>query len=269
MPRGARSNSRRGVTCQNPHSEGMPEDTCVKRFAFPKWSNYLLPLLVVGVLGGGAYVPVLLTYGLSARTLNVNYAPEQPVPYSHALHVGELGLDCRYCHNTVDRAAFAAIPPTETCINCHDPAEDSNGVRKSSAKLQALHKSYATGKPVPWIKVHSLPDFVYFDHSAHVNKGVSCVSCHSRVDKMEVVYQAKSLSMSWCLDCHRSPQDHLRPRDKVYDLDWSVLDDPRVKAQGFKAEQKQEAQQWLGTQLKNEYQIHSKAYMTSCSTCHR
>lgn len=240
--------------------QGMSEDQGNKRFVFPRWTNYLLPLLVIGAVGGAAYTPVLVTYGLSARTLNQNYAPKQPVPYSHALHVGELGIDCRYCHTTVDKAAFAAIPPTETCINCHNPG-DGNGIRKNSTKLKPVYESYVTGKPIEWVKVHQLPDYAYFNHEAHVTKGVSCVSCHDRVDKMEVVYTAAPMSMSWCLDCHREPEKHLRPLDKVYDLAW--------KPTPMEGETIEQAQLRVGRQLKEQYGIHNVAYMTSCSTCHR
>lgn len=239
----------------------MPTDATPTRFVFPRWANYLLPLAVVGAIASGMYLPVLVGLGASADTLNVGYAPDQPVPYSHALHVGELGMDCRYCHNTVEDAAFAAIPPTQTCINCHNPATTGAGVRKNSPKLKELHESYNTGKSVKWKKVHDLPDYAYFNHSAHINKGVSCVSCHGRVDKMEVVYQAKSLSMAWCLECHREPEKFLRPVDQVTNLSW----EPEVQP----GETKADAQLRIGLDLKQKYNIHDQAYMTSCSTCHR
>ena len=236
-----------------------------KRFVFPRWVNYLLPVIVLSAVGGGMYMPVLVGLGLSAETLNVGYQPEQPVPYSHKLHVGELGMDCRYCHTTVDDAATAAIPSTEVCINCHNPTDGQAGVRKTSEKLQPVFESYRTGKPVEWIRVHDSPDYVYFNHAAHVNKGVSCVSCHGRVDKMEVVYQAEPMSMSWCLDCHREPEKFLRPKDEVTNLAWSPLDHPWGKG----AETEEEAQLAVGKKLKEKYNIHDQVYMTSCSTCHR
>ncbi len=148
-------------------------------------------------------------WGSPRRATDVGYAPEQPVPYSHALHAGQLGIDCRYCHNTVETAAHAAVPPTQTCMNCHA------AIRKESEKLIPVRASYATGMPIPWVRVHDLPDYVYFNHSAHVRRGVGCVSCHGRVDTMEVVYQAEPLSMGWCLDCHRNPERHLRPVEFV------------------------------------------------------
>lgn len=259
------------------------------QFVFPKWANYLLPLLVLSVLGGATVVPPLVLYGGSAETLNVGYQPDQPVPYSHAIHVGKLGMDCRACHNTVEDAAFAAIPPTEMCITCHAPSKDPDGVdtgmpgiRQNSLDLRPVWASYYTGKAVRYKKVHDLADYAYFNHSAHVNKGVACVSCHGRVDKMggagtddsiAGVFQAQNLSMGWCLECHREPEKHIRPLDKVTVMDWSPLDDPRVqsaiKNKELDADDEQAAQIWLGTKLKHEFEINSAAYMQACSTCHR
>lgn len=232
-------------------------------FTFPRWTNYLLPVLVIGVLGAGAYLPTVAYFGLNPDTLDVGYQPEQPVKYSHALHVGQLGLDCRYCHNTVDEAGFAAIPPTQTCINCHNPTPGVAGVKKTSPLLIPVHESYASGKPIEWVKVHDLPDYVYFNHAAHVNNGVGCVSCHGRVDKMgaEGVHQTEPLSMAWCLDCHRAPEQHLRPKDQVTNLAWVPPTQPGQSVA--------EAQRQLGLQLKEQYNIHDEHYMQACSTCHR
>ncbi|MDH3283282.1 MAG: cytochrome c family protein [Acidobacteriota bacterium] len=187
-------------------------------YVFPKWANVLRPALALSVIGLPLYLTLLVTFGFSARTLNVGYAPEQPVPYSHALHVGELGMDCRYCHSTVERSRHAAIPPTETCMNCH------TRIRAQSEKLAAVRVSAETGEPIPWVRVHDLPEYVYFNHESHVSAGVSCVSCHGRVDTMEVVRTVQPLSMSWCLDCHRNPDPHLRPLDRVTDLAWEPED---------------------------------------------
>ncbi len=194
-------------------------ETDSKRYVFPKWSNVLRPALALSIVGIPVYLTLLVTFGLSAKTLNVGYAPEQPVPYSHAVHVGELGMDCRYCHSTVDKASHAAIPSTETCMNCHAR------IRAQSEKLAPVRESWESGEPIPWVRVHDLPDYVYFNHEAHVRVGVSCVSCHGRVDTMEVVRTVEPLSMGWCLECHRNPEPHLRPPDKVYDLAWQP-DDP-------------------------------------------
>jgi hypothetical protein len=146
--------------------------------------------------------------------VDAGYQPSQPVAYSHALHAGQLGIDCRYCHYTVDVAAHAAAPPTETCMNCH------TRVRKTSPLLEPIRQSAEKGTPIEWVKVHDLPDYVYFNHSAHVTRGVGCVSCHGRVDQMEVVYQKEPLSMGWCLDCHRAPEANLRPPSEVTNMTW-------------------------------------------------
>ena len=202
---------------------------------------------MVAVAGGALYVPLVVGLGASPRTTDVGYQPAQPVPYSHAVHVGQLGVDCRYCHNTVEKTAFASLPPTQTCMNCH------TAIKPDSPRLLAVRESYATGKPIEWIKIHDLPDYAYFNHSAHVNKGVGCVECHDRIDRMEVVYQAQPLSMGWCLDCHRSPERRLRPAEFITKMDWVPTEDPVQ----------------LGERLKRENNIRSSAELTSCSTCHR
>jgi len=229
-------------------------------------ANYLLPILILGVVGTGPYIGAIWIFGASADTLNTGYRPEQPVPYSHELHAGELGIDCKSCHTTVDKASFAALPSTDICMNCHNP-EAGLGVRKGSEKLQPLYESYETGKPVQWQKVHDLADYVYFNHSAHVNRGVSCKSCHGRVDKMDEkgVYQAENLSMGWCLDCHREPEQHLRPTDKVTDLAWKPSESPLAGD----AKTEAQAQLRVGEAMKKKLDIHDQAYMTACSTCHR
>lgn len=258
----------------------MPESRASGRFVFPRWVNYLLPVAVLGAVGGGLYVPVLVGFGLSADTLATGYAPQQPIPFSHALHVGELGMDCRQCHTTVDQTDFAAIPSTQMCISCHSP-DDASGIMKDNPDLRLLHESHASGEPIEWVKVHDLPDHAYFDHSAHVNRGVSCVSCHGRVDTMEVVYRAESMSMAWCLDCHREPEKHLRPVDEVYNLAWDPrehllahfeeyearLSDPQ--REDPEALTRSEAQLVIGQAVREKYSIHDTQYMVSCSTCHR
>lgn len=251
------------------------------RFVFPLWANWLLPLLLLGVAGGAVITPAVVFFGLSPETLAVGYQPEQPVPYSHALHVGELGLDCRYCHNTVDKAAFAAIPPTATCINCHAPGKNPNGedtgwvgVRQNSAKLQPVWDSFFSGEPIEWVNVHSIADYAYFNHSAHVNKGVGCYSCHGRVDQMgeEGVWQVQNLSMGWCLDCHRAPEKHLRPLKETTNMTYH-LGKPNGGGPNAldvrEGETVEEAQIRVGLELKEKYQINDQAYMQACSTCHR
>jgi len=200
----------------------------MQRFLFPRWTNKFLALLGVLAAAGGAYAGVLFLGATDPVTLNVGYRPEQPVPFSHALHAGELKMDCRYCHNSVDKSAHSSIPATQTCINCHSPKTNAAGgtpalsaIHSDSAKLKPVHESWRTGESVDWVRIHRLPDYVYFNHSAHVNRGVSCVTCHGRVDKMEIVHQAKDQSMAWCIDCHRNPEPHLRPVDQVTNLAWT------------------------------------------------
>jgi len=186
------------------------------RYLFPRWSNKVVPILIFWVLGplGTAGIAAAVYYSPNDN-LDVGYQPKQPVPYSHKLHAGDLGMDCRYCHSPVERGAMATIPPTQVCMNCHTQ------VRKDSPKLLPIRESWATGMPVKWIRVHNMPDYVYFDHSAHLAANVGCVECHGRVDEMEVVQQAKSLSMTFCLQCHRDPAKALRPEGvSVTDMAW-------------------------------------------------
>lgn len=222
----------------------MTEDKSNDIFTFPKWTWVLRPGIAAAAVGGLVYASVVIYLGFSPKATDVGYMPTQPVPYSHALHVGQLGMDCRYCHTGVEVAAAAAIPPTQTCMNCHSK------VRANSEKLIPVRESYATGMPVSWIRIHDLPDYVYFDHSAHVRRGVGCVSCHGRIDAMEVVFQAEPLSMGWCLECHRSPENHLRPVEFVTQLDWVPEEDQLA----------------LGTRLRETNNINPP---TDCNTCHR
>ncbi len=199
----------------------------------------LVALLIVVAAGVG-----LASWLFNPRQTEVGYSPIQPVPYSHKLHAGDLGMDCRYCHTTVETAAMAAIPPTETCMNCHDR------VKNQSPALAPIRESYATGKPVPWVRVHRLPDFVYFNHSAHVTSGVSCVSCHGRIDQMIEVKEVEPLNMAWCLDCHRNPAPRIRPREQVTNLAWKPDRDPAE----------------IGRELVAANHISPP---TNCSGCHR
>jgi NAD-dependent SIR2 family protein deacetylase len=186
---------------------------------FPKWTN-LLPGMGAALAGVGAPVLVFLVWlYLSPWNLDVGYAPLQPVPYSHKLHAGLLHMDCRYCHQEVEVGPHAAVPTNQTCMNCHTE------IKKESEALEPIRSSFETGKPVKWVKVHLLPDYVYFSHAAHLNAGVGCVSCHGRIDQMEIVRQAKPLSMAWCLECHRAPAEHVRPAD-VWPTDMTYLDRP-------------------------------------------
>jgi hypothetical protein len=181
---------------------------------FPRSLNFLPLALAVGAGGAGAGVTGLIWYYFSPKNLQVGYAPEQPIPYSHKLHADELGIDCRYCHANVERSQEAMVPPTQTCMGCHAV------VKKDSSKLNALRDSWTSGDPVHWIRVHKLPDHVYFDHSVHLANGVGCSSCHGRIDQMEVVRLDKPIAMGWCLDCHRNPEPNLRPKDQITNMSW-------------------------------------------------
>jgi len=166
-------------------------------------------------------------YYATNKHVEVGYTPQQPVDYSHKLHAGDLGIDCRYCHSTVERSSFSQVPPTETCMNCHSK------VKTDSVKLLPVRESFATDKPIPWVRVHNLPDYVYFDHSAHVGAGVGCVSCHGRVDQMVKVKQDQPLSMGWCLDCHRDPAPNLRDPALVTKMDLDVKSTAVAKGTGI------------------------------------
>ena len=211
---------------------------------FPRWANKTRRIggLVLGI--APIYLIALVWYTFSPNTTDVGYAPKQPIPYSHALHAGELGIDCRYCHTTAFESSFSAVPTTDTCMNCHAR------VRNSSPKLKPLFVAAETGGPVHWKKVHDLPDYAFFNHSAHVNKGVGCVTCHGRVDTMVTVYQAKTLSMGWCLNCHRNPDPHLRPLNEITSMNWK----PPADDAGY------------GAKLRAENDVNPR---TDCSTCHR
>ncbi len=195
---------------------------------FPKSANKL-PLQIIvylvvlsGILTAGA------TYYMTPKYTRVGYAPVQPVPYSHALHAGQLGIDCRYCHSNVETSGVANLPTAQTCMNCH------NQVKKDSPLLAVVRHSFETGESVPWVKIHQTPDYVYFNHAIHVNRGVSCWECHGQINEMEVVAHDKPLSMGFCLDCHRDPAPHLRPRDQVTNLDWRPANATEARTQGDK-----------------------------------
>jgi len=214
------------------------------QFLLPQWIDRARPLAGVLLLIVPLYLIGVLYYGGSPQTTDVGYQPQQPVAYSHAQHVGQLGIDCRYCHTTVETAGFAAVPPTSFCMNCH------RQIGTETANLLLVRESASSGKGIPWIRVHDLPDYAYFDHSAHVSRGVGCVSCHGRVDRMEKVYQVERLSMGWCLECHRNPEPHLRPKEFVTVMDWTPSENQAI----------------LGARLRQQNNINPP---TDCSTCHR
>jgi menaquinone reductase, multiheme cytochrome c subunit len=216
----------------------------MRRPLFPRWANRTRVLLgaLLGTLP--AYAVGLWAYAASPRTSDVGHMPAQPVPNSHALHVGQLGIDCRFCHHSVDRAAHAALPGAATCQICH------RTVRVTSAKLGPVRRSATTGGALQWTRVNHLPDFVFFDHRAHVTSGVACVSCHGAVDHMEQTWQTETLSMAFCLDCHRRPEAGLRPLDRVTAPSYEPPADPVA----------------FGRELGRRYGVQPS---TDCSACHR
>ena len=195
----------------------------------------------------GFVVWVFTTLDRSAYNTRVAQAREQPIPFSHAHHVGGLGVDCRYCHTTVETSSFANVPPTKTRMNCHSQ------IWATSPTLEPVRASFREDKSISWTRVHDLPDFVYFNHGIHVNKGVGCETCHGRVDKMPLMAQASTLQMEWCLECHRNTEKYLRPRKEITTM-------------GYQPEGGQEA---MGKRLKKEYNVQDVRLLTSCSTCHR
>jgi len=194
----------------------------------------------------------------SSYVTTTRIAYVQPVPFSHQHHAGQLGIDCRYCHTSVEESSFAGIPPTKTCMNCHQQ------IWVGSAMLEPVRESYRTGQSIPWQRVHNLPGFVYFDHSIHVHKGVGCVSCHGRVDEMPLTWQEHTLLMEWCLDCHRNPGREVRPREQVFSMTWQPADEGTNPDTG-----KPYDQEALGARLVKEYRVRGARDLTSCSTCHR
>ena len=195
---------------------------------FPPWANKV-PLYLVAVLGAaGLIVPAFIWYYFSPDYTDVGYRPEQPVPFSHLLHAGELEMDCRYCHAQVEVAAVASVPPTKVCMNCHSL------VGQTSELLEPIRESMADNDPMRWIRVHELPEYSYFDHGVHVRAGVGCQSCHGDIRSMEVVTQMEPLSMSWCLECHRNPDAHLRTPDQITNTSWRPPRDQLEFAASFK-----------------------------------
>ena len=212
-------------------------------------SNTLARISIFGgvfILGFAAWA--FVTLDRSFYNTRVAQPREQPVPFSHAHHVGGLGVDCRYCHTSVETSAFAGVPPTKTCMNCHSQ------IWSTSSTLEPVRASFRDDKSLSWIRVHDLPDFVYFNHSIHVNKGVGCETCHGRVDRMPLMEQESTLQMAWCLDCHRNTEKFLRPRQYITTMGYQPEGGDQEK---------------VGRQLQKEYNIQSVHLLTSCSTCHR
>lgn len=213
---------------------------------FPKWTNELpVQLLVAAAVLLGTVV-MGMAYYFTPKFTRVGYAPKQPVAFSHALHAGQLQMDCRYCHTSVEVSSHSSIPNNQTCMNCHQH------IQTDSPLLATVRESWNSGKPIPWVRIHQAPDYVYFNHAVHVNRGVSCVECHGQVNQMEVVWHDQPQSMSWCLECHRNPEEFIRPVEHVYNLDWQP-------PQGVK-------QTDMGAQLVKEWNVNPPE---TCAGCHR
>ena len=214
---------------------------------FPRWFN---TLSLAGIVGVVLLIPAtalgLAIFYRSDYVTGAHAAYQQPVPFSHAHHVGQLGIDCRYCHTSVEESSFAGMPPTQTCMNCHEQ------IWVGADMLAPVRESWKNNKPIHWQRVHNLPGYVYFDHSAHIAKGVGCVECHGRVDEMPLTWQEKPLTMGWCLNCHRDPAPHLRPRSEVFNMTWTR--GPNTPP---------------GAKLAADYAVRDAQTLTSCSTCHR
>ena len=200
------------------------------------------------IFGGAGFIVVvvlaLAAINESPYITEVGVARSQPVPFSHKHHVADDGIDCRYCHTSVEESSFAGVPPTKTCMNCHSQ------IWSDSPMLAPVRESFRTGKSIQWTRVHNLPGFVYFDHSIHIHKGVGCSTCHGRVDTMPLTWRENTLYMDWCLECHRAPERYVRPRQYVFSMDYQTPVDQIA----------------LGEKLVKEYKIRK---LTSCSTCHR
>lgn len=205
-----------------------------------------ISIVVVILLGGLAfyvYTQVARSQYLTGRGIE----KQQPVQFSHKHHVGDDGIDCRYCHTSVETSYSAGIPPTQTCMNCHSQ------IWADSPYLEPVRASFRENKPIEWERVHDLPEYAYFNHSIHIAKGVGCSTCHGQIDNMPAVYQENTLQMEWCLSCHRAPENFIRPKSEIYNMNWDGND--------LSAEERQ--------QLKTDYKIRSSQMLTSCSTCHR
>lgn len=215
---------------------------------FPRRANALArSTLAIALAGVTTIVWLVFTLMRSSWATKEAEFVEQPVQFSHAHHVGGVGIDCRYCHTSVENSSFAGIPPTNTCMNCHSQLWTNAPI------LEPVRASFRNNTNLTWIRVNDLPDFVYFNHQIHVKQGVGCVTCHGQVDQMPLMYQAKSLLMEWCLDCHRAPEKYIRPREEVFN--------PTYVAPANQLE--------VGLALKQKYGISGANHMTSCSVCHR
>ena len=228
---------------ETPPGDARAKDRMAQLF-HPSFNTLSRLSIFGGAFGALGLILGFYGYNLSPYVTQQGVVKEQPVPFSHEHHVRGLGIDCRYCHTSVETSPFAGMPPTATCMNCHKQ------IWTNAALLAPVRTSFSTNTPLRWSRVHDLPDFVYFDHSIHVAKGIGCATCHGRVDRMPLLFQNASLQMEWCLECHRDPAKYIRPKDQVFNMAWEPPADQLEQ----------------GTRLVAEYNAHPR---TSCSTCHR
>ena len=208
-------------------------------------ANHLARVTIALVLlGAGGVLWAAYRINSGAFITDVGVAKQQPVPFSHKHHVGDDGIDCRYCHTSVETSAFAGIPPTETCMTCHSQ------IWANAEVLEPVRESFRTGQSLEWVRIHDLPDYVYFNHSIHIHKGVGCATCHGRVDQMPLTMKVNTLYMRWCIECHRAPEKYLRPREEVFNMAYEPPEDQAA----------------LGRRLMADYHVQS---LTDCVTCHR
>lgn len=215
--------------------------------AFKRSANVAARASILGLpLVLGAFAAIGASLYTSPVVTQVGVSKDQPIPFSHQRHVGGNGIDCRYCHTTVEKSNFAGIPPTETCMTCHSQ------ILSDAPMLQPVHESWKNNDPIEWTRVYDVPDFVYFDHSIHVAKGVGCTTCHGEIDKMPLTYKANTLHMSWCLQCHKHPERFIRPKEEVFNVDWEP---PHNQIE-------------QGLELVKQYNVKTEQ-LTNCSVCHR
>jgi hypothetical protein len=214
---------------------------------FPKSANTLARLIIVGGFITVNVLGLVLYFLYTSPIVNgMNIAKAQPIPFSHQRHIAGNGLDCRYCHTSVENSNFAGVPPTETCMTCHSQ------ILSDAPMLQPVHQSWKSGESLEWTRIYDVPDFVYFDHSIHIAKGVGCTTCHGEIDQMRITSKAKTLYMAWCLECHKAPEKFLRPLDKVFDVNWEA---PATQIED-------------GLKMVEERNI-NVSQLTDCSICHR
>ena len=212
---------------------------------FPKWTNKLPSRVIVGAIIVGAAVTIGASYYLTPKYSRVGYQPIQPVAFSHAIHADQLGVDCRYCHNGVEKSWYSNVPASSVCMNCHKQ------VLPDAPQLEPVRRSVETGEPIAWVQIHKLPDYVYFNHSVHVNRGISCVSCHGQINKMDEVFHSQSFTMLFCLDCHRAPENNIRDPKGVYNLDLVIPRNQQLEN---------------GKQFVHDWKVNASQ---NCSACHR